>query len=89
MRELTNQEFNEFTNNYINKSIYQTVEYAKTMNKEKCDSIYVGLIDKDEIIAASLILIEKIGNFKYGYAPRGFLIDYLNENLLREFTKEL
>ena len=32
-------------------------------------------------------LIEKINMFKYAYAPKGFLIDYHDTNLLKEFTK--
>lgn len=89
MRELTNEEFKNFCASYKEKSIYQTVEYAHIMNKEKFDSLYIGLLDNDHIIAASLLLIEKVGHFKYAYAPRGFLIDYLNYNLVNTFTQEL
>jgi lipid II:glycine glycyltransferase (peptidoglycan interpeptide bridge formation enzyme) len=30
-----------------------------------------------------------LGHFKYGYAPRGFLIDYDNFNLVCDFTRQL
>ena len=40
----------------------------------------------NELIAASLILIEKKYGFKYAYAPRGFLIDYDNEAVVKSFT---
>lgn len=86
IRELTNEEFNNFTNNFNSKSIYQTSEYAFVMNKQNFDSITLGLIDNSNIIAASLILIEKRYGFKYAYAPRGFLIDYNNYDLLKTFT---
>lgn len=59
IRELTNQEFNEFISKYNTKSIYQTPEYGFTMNDEGMDTIFLGLIDNENIIAASLILIEK------------------------------
>lgn len=89
MRELTNEEFGNLCTTYQEQSIYQSVEYAHVMNKEKFDSMYIGLIDNDHIIAGSLLLIEKIGHFKYAYAPKGFLLDYLNPNLVNIFTQEL
>lgn len=90
LRELTNEEFLHFTTSYNIKSIYQTVEYARVMNKQKFDAMFIGLVDENnDILAASLILIEKNGHFKYAYAPRGFLIDYCNRNLVETFTKEI
>jgi len=90
LKELTNQEFNSFTDNYKDYSIYQTSEYAFVMNKQNYDCIYIGLINNEnKIVAASLILIEKNYGFKYAYAPRGFLIDYKDLNLLKEFTDQI
>jgi len=93
IKELTQEEFNKFTDNFKNYSIYQTSEYGIIMNTQNYSSIYVGLIDdsKDKAIikAASLILIEKTLSFKYAYAPKGFLIDYNNKSLVEEFTKQI
>lgn len=89
IKELTNEEFKNFTNIYSLKSIYQTVEYGLIMNKQNYETIFLGLIDNNEIIAASLVLIEKKDKFKYAYAPRGFLIDYSDYSLLETFTKEI
>lgn len=89
LRELTNEEFNNFTINYFQKSIYQTCEYAFVMNEQQFDSVFIGLEDNNKIIAASLILVEKTNGFRYAYAPRGFLLDYTNYDLLKEFTKQL
>ncbi len=86
VKQLTNDEFTIFANEYETKSIYQTKEYAFIMNKQNFDSIFLGLLDNNKIVAASIFLIEKLKGFKYAYAPRGFLIDYKNENLLKEFT---
>lgn len=87
IKELSNEEFNLFIENFKDKSIYQTPEYAFVMNKQNFDSMLLGMIDeKKNIVAASLILIEKKYNFKYAYAPRGFLIDYNNLSLLKTFT---
>ncbi len=90
LRELTNQEFSQFTSVFQPFSVYQTLEYAFLMNRENFDSMLVGLIDdNNQIVAASLILVEKFSHFKYAYAPRGFLIDYNNYNLLQTFTDYL
>lgn len=85
LKQLTSEEFNIFTkNNDI--SVYQSSNYALTMNKQGFDFIYYGIIDNNKIYAASLILIKKDHGFKYAYVPRGFIIDYNNRELLKEFT---
>ena len=87
IKELTNEEFYNFCLTFKDKSIYQTPEYAFVMNKQGFDSILLGMTNSNnELIAASLILIEKKYGFKYAYAPRGFLIDYDNEAVVKSFT---
>jgi len=89
IRELTVEEFNSFKDNFDKKSMYQTTEYAYVMNNQNYSTMFLGLIDENNIIAASVILIERINNFKYAYAPRGFLIDYNNYSLLETFTNQI
>lgn len=89
LRELSNEEFNYFKNNFNYNSMYQSVPYGKVMNNQGFDSIYVGLVDNNNILAAALILINKKGKTKYGFVPRGFLIDYNNFELLKTFTIEI
>lgn len=88
IKELTNEEFLNFSEHFPVSSPYQTAEYAMTMTKQKYDSFYLGMIDDNEnIVAASLIMVELLGKFQYAYAPRGFLIDYNNEDYVKKFTK--
>lgn len=89
IKELTSEEFNSFIGNFKDKSVYQTSEYAEIMKNQDYDSMLLGLVDNYTVVAASLMLIQKINNFKYAYAPRGFLIDYNNYSLLETFTVEL
>lgn len=89
VKELTNQEFNMFTDNFFMSSIYQTSEYGFIMNTQNYNTIFLGLIDGNKILAATLILIEKNQMFKYAYAPKGFLIDYNDKFLVEEFTKQI
>ncbi len=89
LKELTNQEFQDFTNTYPIKSLYQTPEYGYVMNAQKYDSLFLGYFENGSVVAASLILVEKLKGFKYAYAPRGFLIDYEDKELLKTFTTEV
>lgn len=89
IKELTNEEFNNFTSNFPYKTFYQTPEYAFVMNHEKNDAFLIGLMDDNYILAASLIIVEKRNGFKYAYTPRGFLINFNDYTLVEEFTKLL
>ena len=81
IKELTNAEFDLFTNSFPVKSLFQTKEYAFVMNHQGYDCKFIGLIDSNTIVAATLLIIEKHHGYSYAYAPRGFLINY-NDRIL-------
>lgn len=87
--ELTNKQFNEYVvkNNY--NSIYQTPEYTTAMRNQGYNTLLLGLVDNEEILGATAILINLRKGYKYAYAPRGFLIDYNNDYLVKTFTDEI
>ncbi len=89
--ELKIEEFDEYSLNSKLGNYCQTSLYAKVMGELGFDYDYIAMIDDTrEIVAASLILYKKIGIFyKYAYAPKGFLIDYEDEELLKTFIKLL
>lgn len=89
IKELAKEEFDKFTDIYPIKSIYQTSQYGNLMRNQGYQDMYIGLMDDNKIIAASLILIKNESKFKYGYAPRGFLLNYDDPNLISEFTNLL
>lgn len=88
IKELTIQAFTEYTKNSPLRNYMQSEEYARFMGEHKFNYDYIGLVDDEDcIVGASLILWKKIGlRDKYGYAPKGFLINYYDENLFRTFT---
>lgn len=86
LKELTNQEFNNFMSNSKDKSIYQTPEYGMVMANQKFKPIMLGLFKEDIVVAATLVLINKEEGFKYAYAPRGFILNYEDFYLLKDFT---
>lgn len=72
IRELTNQEFKNFTDNFYMKSIYQTLEYGFTMNEQKYDTMFIGLVNDGVVILCFFNFNKKELGFKYAIAPRGF-----------------
>ncbi len=89
--DLTIEEFDEYSFDHKLGNYCQTSEYAKVMGELGFNYDYIGLIDDTkQIVAASLILYKKIGFFyKYAYAPKGFLIDYEDNELTKVFLNLL
>ena len=89
--ELQPEDFNKFIEKFPYKNFYQTTEYGLLMGRHQFNEYYLGLQDEaDNIVAATLILVNKVFiGYKWGYCPRGFLIDYTNEELVKTFTEEL
>lgn len=89
IKELSIEEFLEFSQNHDLGNFHQTLEYALLRAEEGYEYELIGYKENENILAATLILIKKIGNFYYGYAPRGFLIDYANRFFLKTFTDQI
>ena len=91
LRTLSIFEFDDYAKSHPLGSYHQTSSYAMLMSEQGFEYDLLGFTDNQgNIKAASLILYKKIGMFnRYGYAPKGFLIDYHDTDLLKEFTKAL
>ena len=90
IKEIDGDTFNEFAKNHILKNFFQTKEYGNFMKNYGYTPIYIGGFQSDVLVAGSLILCKTLGpNIKYGYAPRGFLLDFYNNELLTLFTKKV
>lgn len=89
--QIDENEFNQFAKNSPFKNFYQTTEYGMLMDRHSFDDYYLALKDNmGNIVAATLILVNKVFiGYKWGYCPRGFLIDFNNTELLKEFTDQL
>lgn len=85
---LSEDEFLKYSMNSPITSFFQQPLWAKIKKDNGWDHYYVGLKDDKRIVAATLLLSKKIKFFKtMFYAPRGFLLDYSDFNILEEFTK--
>lgn len=82
--------FDGFAINHPRHNYYQTSNYGRLMTKNGHNAYYLGLVDDiGEIKAATLMIVKNRKNDrkKMGYCPRGFLIDWENEELVRTFTE--
>ncbi len=88
---ITKEEFKEFADANSQITFHQTEEWANLKKKNNWNSHYVGLKNKNKIIAAALLLSKELPFIKKNmfYSPRGFLIDYNNFELLKEFTEQI
>ena len=90
IRDLTFNEFESFANNHVLANRYQTINYAMLMSECDYDYDLIGYFEGNKLVAASLIIFKNVTSFKkYGYAPKGFLVDYLNPHLLERFTRAI
>ncbi len=89
---LTEKEFQEFSRTKYQEqaSFFQTVETARLRNRYGSKIHYVGVKEKKKLIAATMLTeTTTFCGKKTFYAPRGFLLDYQNQELLSFFTKHL
>lgn len=88
---LSKEEFKKFADDHEQITFHQTEEWANLKKKNNWDAYYIGLKDNKKIIAGAMLLAKTIPVIKKKmfYSPRGFLIDYKNKEVLKEFTTEL
>lgn len=81
-----------FFNKNKNSHFLQSYAWGQTNEKTRGkEAVYVGIIDEKENILCETLLLKKKTPFNmcYFYAPRGFIIDYKNTQLLEFFVNEL
>lgn len=84
--------YREFENEHKKSHFLQSYEWGQFCKRAKRQiPRYVGMEDNDgNLIASCLILLRKTPfGFSYGYAPRGFVLDYNNKDVIKEFTNYL
>ena len=84
--------FNKFVENHKTKShflqSYDWGEFSK--DNKNVTPYYVGLEDNNKLVATALLLQKKMPlGYSYFYCPRGFVCDYSNREVIKEFTDNL
>ena len=84
--------YKEFSDNHPKSHFLQSYEWGVFCSKSKGQiAHYVGMEDEKNHLLATALLLEKktpLG-YSYMYSPRGFLTDYTNYDLIKEFTTYL
>ena len=92
LENVDKEQYQSFTSNHEKSHFLQSYEWGEFCRRIKGQTPhYVGMSDDaGKIVATALILERKTPlGYSYGYAPRGFILDYTNKELIKEFTTYL
>ena len=89
--DIEKDRYEEFVKHHKKSHFLQSYAWGEFAKKEKnLIPHYVGLEEDNRLVATALILEKKLPlNLSYFYVPRGYVLDYDNLELLKEFTKEI
>ena len=81
---LNEKEYRSFTDK-MNTHFLESYEWGELSLKRGFTPYYIGLKDKNTIVATALLLKKNLlMGYSYFYIPRGFNIDYNNEELIKK-----
>lgn len=88
---LEKEEYENFVKNSKKSHFLQSYAWGEFSKKERgLTPFYLGLKKDNEILATALLLQKHLPlNYSYFYSPRGFVLDYENEKIFNEMTKEV
>lgn len=88
--EITEKEYQQFWENHPLKTFLSAPEISKLREKRNWKTYFVGIKENKKLTAAAMLLSHKRRfNKNEFYSPRGFLLDFNNEELLKYFVKEV
>lgn len=88
--ELSEKEYQKYWETHPLKSFLSSPEIGKLRKKNGWNVVYLGLKENNNLVAATLLVSQKrhFNRLEF-YAPRGFLLDFNDENILSIFTKNI
>ena len=91
LKQITEQEYLKYISKYENLNFFHSVEWGKFKSKTNWQMEIVGMYEDSNLMAASILLSQKIPvlNKKMYYCPRGYVLNYENTNLIKEYTLNL
>ena len=92
IEKLDEKEYTKFMNDCTYNHCLQSIAWGNISDKERNQKkVVVGLKDDNDQLVAAALLLKKVTPLKmcYFYCPRGFILDYNNKEVLKEFTNEL
>lgn len=92
LQNIEKKKYDEFVSNHKESHYLQSLSWGEFISTQKeCTPHYLGLTNDNNEILASALLLEEQSILKHSifYCPRGFVIDYKKDNLVKEMTKRL
>ena len=92
IENLSKEKYEKFCKDNINKTHFlQSYVWGEFKEKDHLKAHYIGYENDDKELVAVTLLLEKklIMGYTYFYSPRGYIIDYKDKELLKEFTNDL
>ena len=88
--ELSEKEYRKYWETHPLKFFLSSPEIGKLRKKNGWNVVYLGLKENNNLVAATLLVSQKrhFNRLEF-YAPRGFLLDFNDENILSIFTKNI
>lgn len=85
---LSEKEYNNFIKKQNDSLFFNSIEWARFKENTGWSYDIVGMKDGNKIKAAAILLGKKVPFIKktFYYSPRGYIIDYDNFELIKEFT---
>lgn len=91
--DIPKMQYDDFVkSNEIKSHFLQSYAWGEFSKKSRgLIPYYVGMVnDEDELVATALLLKKKLPfGFSYFYSPRGYVIDFSNKQLIKDFTMEI
>ncbi len=88
--EITEKEYTKFWEKHPLKTFLSAPEISKLREKNGWITYFVGVKENKKVIAATMLFAHKrhFNSYEF-YSPRGYLLDFNNEELVDFFTKNL
>ena len=87
---LEKDKFENFVSTHNKSHFLQSTDWGEFAQKEKgLTPFYLGLTKEDKVVAATLLLKKNLPlGYSYFYAPRGFVLDYNDKEVIKEMTQK-
>ena len=92
LQNIEKKKYDDFVSNHKESHYLQSLSWGEFISTQKeYTPHYIGLTNDNNELVASALLLEKetILNHSYYYCPKGFIIDYKKDNLVKEMTKRI
>ena len=93
IENLSKEKYEKFCQKHMEKSHFlHSYTWGQFQESERhVKAHYIGYENDDKKLVAAALLLEKRlpMNYTYFYSPRGFIIDYKDQELVKSFTKDL